>query len=156
MSDPSRLPQGTRPAKVHHMPSQFTLELANRMLPLVSRIVGDILEHYRQWQASVEAFEVASATARGDTLTPEAELHQRRAQQLATDIQGFHAELTALGVEFKGFELGLVDFPGEIDGHPILWCWKFGEPTVQYWHDVDAGFAGRQPVDALLTAPRSA
>lgn len=136
------------------MTQRYSLEMANRMLPLVRRIVADILEHYKQWQAAVEAFEIASATSRSDRATPDADAHQRRAQQLAADIQGFQAELTNLGVEFKGFELGLVDFPGEADGHPVLWCWKFGEPAVQYWHEVDAGYAGRQPVDMLLAAPR--
>jgi hypothetical protein len=134
------------------MTSRFSLDLANRMLPLVSRIVGDILDHYRQWQQAVEAFEVATANARVDRPSPDAEAHQRRAQVLASDIQGFQSELANLGVEFKGFELGLVDFPGEIDGHPIMWCWKYGETAVQHWHEVDAGFAGRQPVDALLAS----
>lgn len=134
------------------MPSRFSLDLANRMLPLVSRIVGDILDHYRQWQHAVEAFEVASATATVDRPSAEAEVHQRRAQVLAADIQGFQSELANLGVEFKGFEMGLVDFPGEVDGHPVLWCWKHGEPAVQFWHEVDAGYAGRQPVDTLLAS----
>lgn len=138
------------------MPPRFTLEMANRMLPLVSRIVRDVLDHYRLWQQAVESFEMATALARADQPSAEADALQRRAQQLATDIQGFLAELTSLGVEFKGFELGLVDFPGEIDGQPILWCWKYGEPAVQYWHDVNAGFAGRQPVDVLLASPRPA
>jgi hypothetical protein len=138
------------------MPHRFSLELANRMLPLVSRIVRDILEHYKEWQQSVEAFETAAAPSRADRPSPQAEHEQRRAQALAAEIQRFHAELTQLGVEFKGFELGLVDFPGEIDGRPILWCWRYGEPTIQYWHEVDAGYAGRQPVEVLMaTAPRT-
>jgi hypothetical protein len=138
------------------MPHSFTLEMANRMLPLVSRIVRDILDHYRDWRQMVEAFEMATALSRADRPTAEAEALQRRAQELASEIQGFLAELTSLGVEFKGFELGLVDFPGDIDGQQILWCWKFGEPSVQYWHDPVAGYAGRQPVDTLLAAPRNA
>jgi hypothetical protein len=97
---------------------------------------------------------VANATSRPDRPSAEADVLQRRAQSLAGEIQSFHAELSNLGVEFKGFELGLVDFPGEIDGHPILWCWKFGEPAVQYWHEVDSGFSGRQPVEVLLAGQR--
>ncbi len=136
------------------MPPLFTLDLANRMLPLVRRIVGDILDHYRQWQQAVEACDIAATTGRAGRTSPEALELQRRAQQLQADIQGFQSELANLGVEFKGYEQGLVDFPGEIDGHPILWCWQYGEPAVQHWHEVDAGFAGRQPVDALLTSQR--
>ncbi len=149
-----RLTQRASSCHPSSMPHSFTLELANSMLPLVSRIVRDVLAHYREWQQTVEAFEMATAPSRMDRPSADADLLQRKAQALATEIQGFHAELTALGVEFKGFELGLVDFPGEIDGKPILWCWKYGEPAVQYWHDVDTGYAGRQPVDGLLAMPR--
>lgn len=138
------------------MPSRFTIEMANRTLPLVSRIVRDILDHYRAWQQTVEAFEIATALSRADRPTPEAESLQRKAQELAREIQGFLAELTDLGVEFKGFELGLVDFPGDVDGHPVMWCWKFGESAVQHWHEVDAGYSGRQPIEALFASSRQA
>lgn len=138
------------------MPSRFTIEMANRTLPLVSRIVRDILDHYRAWQQTVEAFEIATALSRADRPTPEAESLQRKAQELAREIQGFLAELTDLGVEFKGFELGLVDFPGDVDGHPVMWCWKFGESAVQHWHEVDAGYSGRQPLEALFASSRHA
>ena len=137
------------------MPHSFTLDMANRMLPLVSRIVRDILDHYRDWQQAVEAFEVATALSRANQPSAETERLQGRAQDLAHDIQGFLAELTSLGVEFKGFELGLVDFPGEVDGRPILWCWQYGESSVQHWHDAASGYAGRQPVEALMASPRT-
>jgi hypothetical protein len=136
------------------MPSRFTIEMANKTLPLVSRIVRDILDHYRAWQQAVEAFEIATALSRADRPTPESETLQRKAQELAREIQGFLAELTDLGVEFKGFELGLVDFPGDVDGHQVMWCWKFGESAVQHWHEVDAGYAGRQPIEALFASSR--
>lgn len=134
------------------MSQHFTLEMANRMLPLVRNIVKDVLDHYRQWQQAVEAFEVAASLQRSGSAADGSEQLQRRAQELAGDIQGFLAELTSLGVEFKGFEHGLVDFPGELEGQRIMWCWKFGEASVQYWHDEQSGFAGRQPVEALLAS----
>lgn len=136
------------------MPHRYTLELANRSLPLVSRIVRDILDTYREWQQVIEAFELATAPSRVDRPSAEADVLQRRAESLAAEVRGFQGELTALGVEFKGFELGLVDFPGEIEGKAIFWCWKYGEPAVQFWHEVDAGFAERQPVEPLAALPR--
>ena len=51
-----------------------------------------------------------------------------------------------MGVEPKGGE-GLVDFPSELDGRPVYLCWKLGEPEIQFWHEVDAGFAGTSAVD---------
>ena len=136
------------------MSHRFTIEMANRTLPLVSRIVRDILDHYREWQQAVEAFEIATALSRADRPTPDAVVLQGKAQELAREIQGFLAELADLGVEFKGFELGLIDFPGDVDGHPVMWCWKFGEPAVQYWHEMDAGYAGHQPIEALFATSR--
>jgi len=45
-----------------------------------------------------------------------------------------------------------VDFPGQIDGRDVYYCWKLGEPSVLYWHEVDAGFVGRQRLHPLALA----
>ena len=56
-------------------------------------------------------------------------------------------ELEALGVQLKDYERGLIDFPSMRDGRVVLLCWQMGEgDEVSWWHDVDAGFAGRQPL----------
>jgi hypothetical protein len=57
-------------------------------------------------------------------------------------------ELTKLGVELKGPD-GLCDFPSIMDGREVCLCWRLGEPEVMHWHELDAGFAGRQPLTAL-------
>ena len=123
------------------MTKKFSLDEANRMLPLVSRIVRDIIDHYREWQRTVEAFEIAATLSRSEKPTPEAEALQHRAQELARDIQGFVGELSRLGLEFKGFELGLVDFPADVEGRNICWCWKHGEATVRTGTTLDAGYS---------------
>lgn len=128
----------------------FTVEQANRMLPLVRRIVEDIVSHYAEWQQVVGEFEVASATV---PATPRAMELQRLAERLAGDIERFVGELQALGVEFKGFDMGLVDFPSERDGQPVLLCWKLNEPTVAHWHAREDGFAGRQPLTPVPSVP---
>ncbi len=134
------------------MNQKFSLDEANRMLPLVSRIVTDIIEQYRQWQRTVEAFEIAATLSRAEKPAPEADALQHTAQRLARDIQGFVGELAHLGLEFKGFELGLVDFPADVEGRQVFWCWKHGESKVEYWHDLDSGYNARQPVETLLQA----
>lgn len=68
-------------------------------------------------------------------------------QALASEIDGYVAELGELGVEFKDYERGLLDFPGERDGRAVYLCWQLGEPAVRFWHELDAGFPGRRPVD---------
>lgn len=125
----------------------FTIEQANRMLPLVRRIVEDIVQDYARWQEQVGVLEVIAAGRRVDSPADEPEKVEQDAQRLAADIERYVSELKGLGVDFKGFDLGLVDFPAEIDGRRVYLCWKLGEEAVEYWHDVDAGFAGRQKLE---------
>lgn len=122
----------------------FTVEQANRMLPLVRRIVEDLVVAHGAWQQAVGRFEMASNASASD-----AEYYQREIERLAHEIDGYLRELTDLGVEFKGFEEGLIDFPGEMDGRSIYLCWKLGEPSVQHWHEIDAGFAGRKQLEMV-------
>lgn len=56
-------------------------------------------------------------------------------------------QLAQWGIELKDLSTGLVDFPAQYDGRTILLCWQLGEPEVEYWHETDTGFAGRQPID---------
>jgi hypothetical protein len=51
-----------------------------------------------------------------------------------------------MGVEVKGIDEGLVDFPSERDGRVVYLCWRIGEPDILYWHEVHTGFQGRQPL----------
>ncbi|MFN2397285.1 MAG: DUF2203 domain-containing protein [Gemmatimonadaceae bacterium] len=122
----------------------FTVEDANRTLPLVSRIVQDIVSQYAKWQVRVDEFAMMTAGARAEKPDPRAETLQLEVQSLAAEIEGYVKELERLGIEFKGFDTGLVDFPGEIEGRPVYLCWQLGESSVQHWHEKDAGFAGRQ------------
>src|SRR3954471_1306814 len=128
------------------MRTRFTVEDANRTLPLVRRIVADAVRDYWRWQEKIRLFETAALDRRIDTPNEEADRFEREAQHLAREIEGYVAEMKQLGVQMKGLETGLVDFPGEIDGRPVLLCWQLGEESVQYWHDEEAGFAGRQPL----------
>jgi len=128
------------------MRTRFTIDDANRTLPLVRRIVGDAVRDYWRWQDKVREYEAVAALRLVDQPNEEADRLEREAQQLARDIDGYVAEIRQLGVEMKGFDTGLIDFPGEVDGRPVLLCWQLGEDSVQYWHEEDAGFAGRQPL----------
>jgi hypothetical protein len=57
------------------------------------------------------------------------------------------SEIDAIGVQVKDLDTGLLDFPFIINGEIVLLCWKMGESQIDYWHTVDAGFRGRQPLD---------
>jgi hypothetical protein len=135
------------------MPRSYTVPQANRALPLVRRIAEDIVMQYGRWQEKVREFEMLTTRSRADAPDPGAERLQREVQDLATEIDGYVAELGELGVELKDFERGLVDFPGERDGRPVYLCWELGEPEVRFWHELDAGYLGRQPLDPGMAPP---
>lgn len=131
------------------MRSRFTIEEANKTLPLVRRIVSDAVRDYWRWQEKVREYEEVAANRTIDQPNDEADRLERETQQLARDIDGYIAEIRQLGVQMKGIDSGLVDFPAEVNGRTVLLCWQLGEESVQYWHEEDAGFAGRQPVDSI-------
>ena len=124
----------------------FTVEQANRCLPLVSRIVDDLVKYHARWQEMIAAAEFLAGSS-SEHAGPRAESLQEDIQRTASEIDRFLKELRDLGVQFKGFEEGLVDFPATLDDREILLCWKHGEDAVTHWHEVDAGFAGRQVID---------
>lgn len=130
----------------------FTVEEANRTLPLISRIVADLVREHQQWEDKVREFELATVGSTPERPDAIAELLQIEAQRLARDIEGYISELADLGVICKGMDTGLVDFPGKLDGRDVFYCWKLGEPSVMYWHETDAGFVGRQRLHPLALA----
>jgi len=56
-------------------------------------------------------------------------------------------EIDAIGVQVKDLDVGLLDFPCQVDGEVVLLCWKMGENKITHWHTVESGFSGRQPLD---------
>lgn len=76
------------------------------------------------------------------------ELIRRRpaARALVEEIDATVGEIEESGVHLKDIKLGLIDFPAERHGEVIYLCWQFGEPEVAFWHRVEDGFAGRQPL----------
>jgi hypothetical protein len=66
---------------------------------------------------------------------------------LADAVVACVERLEELGVVLKDLDLGLLDFPALRDGEEVLLCWRAGEPSVEYWHGLDEGFAGRKPID---------
>ena len=133
----------------------FTLANANRTLPLVSRIVRDLVARYPRWRELVDEYELMTASQRADAPDPRVADLERQVSALAREIDGYILEITELGAEIRTpLDSGLVDFPGMHDGRPIFLCWQLGEETIEHWHEPEAGFAGRQPIDALAFADR--
>ena len=124
----------------------FTVEQANKMLPLVRRIVRDIVDAHGRWLLAVKSYENAATWTRADSPSGHITALENDVRKLAAEIESYLVELRELGVDFKGFEQGLVDFPGEREGRVVCLCWKLDEDEVAYWHEVSDGYAGRQPI----------
>ena len=135
----------------------FTLDEAERTLPLVQRIVQDLTAEYPVWRAAVARFELLTGGPRADR-GDSGELHAARelVARHADRINRYLLELDAVGCVFKGFEAGLVDFYSLREDRPIFLCWRLGEDRITHWHEIDSGFTGRQPIDgAILSAAPS-
>ena len=113
----------------------FTPTEARNTLPLVRKIVKDILDTSREMRLIA------------DEIGGEVE-NDPRILKLADNIEGFMQELEEIGCFFKdwNFSIGLVDFPAIIDGREVLLCWKSDEEDILFYHEPEAGFAGRKPI----------
>ena len=129
----------------------FTLEEANQRLPLVRAIVQDIVDLFRD--ISERRDRLATIRARHGEDSASSTLYSEENEQIEQDLRrdeerlrAFIEELRDLGMELKDPVKGLVDFPSKADGRVVYLCWILGEPEVRFWHDLEEGFTGRQPI----------
>src|ERR1043166_7944913 len=122
----------------------FTVQEANALLPEVRVNVGRIQRAHRQLSRYRDhAKKAAEGAEQGGGGMAEGIAYAAVLTQLTLQL----SELEALGVQLKDFERGLVDFPSLRDGRVVLLCGQLGEADeLEWWHDVDAGFAGRTPL----------
>ncbi len=122
----------------------FTVEEANALLPTVRGIVRRIQRAYARVSAAQEQARLAAAGAAhgGGGMEGGAEY-----VLTLSDLAEASGELEELGVQLKDYARGLIDFPAMRDGHVVLLCWQLGVgDDWDWWHDLEAGFAGRQPL----------
>ena len=138
------------------VPRLFTRDEAERTLPLVRRIIHDVLLEFPAWRRAVSRYELLVASLRADDEEPPeaVALHGEIAQR-AVRMDGYLAELEQVGCVFKGFEEGLVDFYSLREDRLVFLCWRYGEERITHWHEIEAGFAGRQPVDDAMLSRTS-
>jgi hypothetical protein len=129
----------------------FSVSEANAMLPLVRSIVKDITElasNLRDRHERLERLGGGKRGALGDAYQEELQTLHDDLSRAEEKMQEFVQELSTLGIELKDPFIGLIDFPAWMNGHEVYLCWRLGEPEVAHWHEVDAGFAGRQKLSA--------
>jgi hypothetical protein len=130
----------------------FTLAEANALVPRVGRVMGRLQRtamHLADVQRRLQLSEVAAEPAAdGDANVLGKRLYalMEEADHLIEVIQATVDELESLGCELKDVQQGLVDFRSVRDGEEVYLCWRQGEERITFWHTLESGFAGRQPI----------
>jgi hypothetical protein len=122
----------------------FSVEEANALLPTVRGLLKKIQRAHTRLTSYQEAARSAADAAEqgGGGMTAGV-----RYAEILMELTSLTSELESMGVQLKDFTRGLIDFPSLRDGRVVLLCWQLGEgDRVEWWHDVDAGFAGRTPL----------
>ncbi len=124
-------------------PKTFTLDEARRALPLIKRIAADLQLAVNTLTKLPGGTSFLYGASVLDELAP---VYQGKAQQLQEQIAALSEELVEIGVEVKGFQPVLVDFPTWRDEEMVYLCWAEGEPDITHWHAVSEGYRGRHPL----------
>jgi hypothetical protein len=139
-------PRSVRPSRPKR---RFSLEQANSTLPLVKRIVRDIVRTHSEVLKCQQQLERPAGGRQQQRQQPTPQETQGQLERHMTRLEDYVEELTEVGAELKDYQMGLIDFTGRHQGRDVCLCWKLGEDRIAYWHELDAGFAGRQPVASL-------
>ncbi|TMD95827.1 MAG: DUF2203 family protein [Chloroflexi bacterium] len=130
------------------MAHYFTREEAEALLPQISVVLREIQVKYEsvlQTQEELDALRMQAA-GNGYHLQDRIMNLQRELSQQAQTLRKLLDELTGFGCVLKDPERGLIDFLSLRSGREIYLCWYLGEERINFWHDLEAGFAGRQPL----------
>ncbi|MBA2724762.1 MAG: DUF2203 domain-containing protein [Actinobacteria bacterium] len=117
---------------------RFTLEQANRSLPLVKRVAADIVKCHAAASQAQSALDRAPAKEKAAA--------QKQLDAHVDRLQDLMEELSEVGCEIKDFRSGLLDFIARHQSRDVYLCWKLGEERIAFWHELGAGYTGRQPI----------
>lgn len=125
------------------MPKYYSPKEANEALEIVRPLVAELMEIGERIRSRQPEIWNAVEKSAGNGGNPEL-------SRLLPDfdrLDDLLHHLQSMGIEVKDLSAGLIDFPTLLDGRVIYLCWKYNEGRIRFWHEVEAGFAGRQPID---------
>jgi hypothetical protein len=135
----------------------FSLEEAERMLPqLEIWLRAAIASKQKIAEIEMEFAELVRVvtTTGGRVVDVSHWLHRKQEEEASGEsLRDAARQIEEAGVLIKDLEIGLIDFPCEMDGREVYLCWKLGEPSIGFWHNTNEGFAGRKPLDRRDTDP---
>lgn len=118
----------------------FTLKEARTLLPVLRQIFKDAQRRREQIQQADEKLGQMLTDSRGD-------LGGKDVTGMLMDLTHMNeqvARIVEMGVQIKDFNRGLVDFPHIREGREVFLCWELEEDDIEFWHDIDCGYAGRE------------
>ena len=130
-------------------PRLFSRDEAEAMLPQVAPLLWQAQRLKQQHDEAQRKLAELRARGQGNGHGLDAEITRATvaAQKAATEINGILDRVRGMGVEVKDLDMGLVDFRSEIAGREVYLCWKLGEEHIGWWHELDTGYASRQPLE---------
>jgi hypothetical protein len=120
----------------------FTVEEANALLPRLREILDEVALHRDALRERAPRMQPILAAAIGNGGGRAGSEYGVEAYSLYLALE----RISELGVVLKDLDMGLLDFPHERGGRVVFLCWHPPEESVEYWHELDAGYAGRQPL----------
>lgn len=133
----------------------FTLDEAQSLLPVLESLLRaaiggkKIMEDFEGEMQSLSHRIFLNGGTHVDVVAVARRKAERtKAEQRAKDAL---AEIDSIGVQVKDIDVGLLDFPCEVEGSVVLLCWRMGEGSITHWHSTEEGFAGRKPIDERIT-----
>src|SRR5271165_1358293 len=132
----------------------FTLDEAHTLLPVLESLLRAAVSA-KKLMDEIEAEQQAlnhRIFLNGGTFLDVVPLARRKAERAKAEQRAKDAldEIGSIGVQVKDLNMGLLDFPCEVEGQIILLCWKLGEKSITHWHGTEEGFAGRKPIDERI------
>src|ERR1700676_3310382 len=138
----------------------FSLEEAQSLLPVLESLLRTAIAGKKVIE-EVEAKQQALSHRiflNGGTFLAVVPLARRKAERVKAEQRAKDAvaEIDSIGVQVKDIDIGLLDFPCDVDGKTVLLCWKMGENSITHWHGTDEGFAGRKLIDERIARSKRA
>ncbi|HKD02194.1 MAG TPA: DUF2203 domain-containing protein [Terriglobales bacterium] len=138
----------------------FTLQEAQTLLPVLESLLRTAIDGKKFIESVDNEFQDLAHRVflSGGLFINIVTLARRKAEREKTvqRVKDAVAEIDAIGVQVKDLDIGLLDFPCEVDGRTVLLCWKLGEREITHWHGVSEGFAGRKPIDERIAKAKRA
>jgi hypothetical protein len=138
----------------------FTLDEAQSLLPVLESLLRTaiggkkIMEEVEgEMQALNHRIFLNGGTHVDVVAVARRKAERAKAEQRAKDAL---AEIDSIGVQVKDLDIGLLDFPCEVEGSVVLLCWRMGEHSITHWHSTSEGFAGRKPIDERIARSKRA